>query len=119
MRNNTSAIVIGCLIGLASCATLPFRHFAPKNANSGYHLGPSPLLAYPDYMHRFLNDQHSVLYMQNHGGGGVAVGVLLGPLGVIANIKMIQAQTESDATLLKNKGFYPVFTDGWVRVRNC
>ena len=37
-------------------------------------------------------------------GGGAGLGILLGPLGALANGKLIESQTTADAALLNDKG---------------
>lgn len=44
---------------------------------------------------------NSVLYFQNFGGGGAALGLLAGPFGVMANMKMIETNTDHDLSKLK------------------
>ena len=43
-----------------------------------------------------LDDGKNVVYMQMQGGGGAGLGLALGPLGVLSNAKMIEAQTNED-----------------------
>lgn len=50
-----------------------------------------------------LDEQKHVLYFQNFGGGGAAVGALLGPLGVAANIKAIESNTTKNVDVLRGK----------------
>ncbi|WP_188564951.1 hypothetical protein [Undibacterium terreum] len=55
-----------------------------------------------------LDPQQSVVYKQNQGGGGAGLGLLLGPIGVAANMKMIETKTDEDVARLKGKlGFIP------------
>jgi hypothetical protein len=95
---------LGCVVLLAGCATAmqPYQPAQQIAATTDkYTLGTAPVP--DDYMHRFIDTKHSELYMQNQGGGGAAVGVLLGPIGVLANVAAIKKQTETDSTLLQNK----------------
>ena len=46
---------------------------------------------------------NSVLYFQNFGGGGAALGLLAGPFGVMANMKMIETNTDHDLSKLKGR----------------
>jgi len=66
-----------------------------------------PLLASADPL--FLDDEHRIGYRQDFGGGGLAVGLLLGPLGAAANAKAIQAANERESAALHGK--FP-FTPG-------
>jgi hypothetical protein len=49
------------------------------------------------HMIRPLNAENTIVYEQNFGGGGAGVGVLLGPLGVAANIAAIKGRTEKES----------------------
>jgi hypothetical protein len=76
----------------------------PELTNPLVHsVGTNPLVE-KSYGHtlRPLDDNNSILYYQNFGGGGVALG-LLGPFGVAANMAMIEKNTDSDVALLKGK----------------
>ncbi len=89
---------------LTACATAQMKPYQPAQVlarPTAYAFGPAA--AFDDHMHRFLDDRHTVLYMQNQGGGGVAVGLLLGPLGVLANVAAIKKETETDAAMLRGK----------------
>jgi hypothetical protein len=96
--------VAACLALLSGCATAslqPYQAAQQVSASSAFTIGVAPPTT--DHMHRFLDARQSELYMQNQGGGGVGVGLLLGPLGVLANVAAIKKQTEGDATLLHGK----------------
>jgi hypothetical protein len=54
-------------------------------------------------MTQHLDKDKSVLYFQNYGGGGAGLGILLGPLGVAANISMIESNTKKDVEQLRDK----------------
>jgi hypothetical protein len=43
-----------------------------------------------DRLHR------NILYFQNYGGGGAGLGLLLGPIGVAANMSMIESNTKQE-----------------------
>lgn len=49
-----------------------------------------------------LNADKNIIYYQTYGGGGLGVG-LLGPFGVMANIKMIEANTMKDVAQMTGK----------------
>lgn len=51
----------------------------------------------------------AMVYHQESGGGGVAVGVLLGPIGTAANIAMINSRTNGDMEKIGGKYDYDVF----------
>lgn len=44
-----------------------------------------------------------IRYTQNFGGGGVGLGILLGPIGVASNAAMINSNTEKDISILDGK----------------
>jgi hypothetical protein len=56
-----------------------------------------------NHMVRPLNASNSIWYEQQFGGGGVGVGLLLGPLGVAANAAAIKKRTETEAQALFGK----------------
>lgn len=96
--------VAACLALLSGCATAPLQPYQPVqqvSASSAFVIGAPPPTS--DHMHRYLDAKQSELYMQNLGGGGVGLGLLLGPLGVLANVAAIKKQTEDDAALLHGK----------------
>lgn len=91
-----------CLATLAGCVSLqPYQPAQGLGIGHAFAMGPYP--AELDHMHGFLDAGHTILYMQNQGGGGTAVGLLFGPLGVAANIAAIKKQTERDVTALQGK----------------
>lgn len=91
-----------CLAALAGCATLqPYQPAQQLGIGHDFTVGAYPVEL--DYTHGFLDAGHTVLYMQNQGGGGAAVGLLFGPLGVAANIAAIKKQTERDVAALQGK----------------
>jgi len=55
------------------------------------------------HMIRPLNASNSILYEQQFGGGGAGLGVLLGPLGVAANVAAIKKRTETESQTLFDK----------------
>jgi hypothetical protein len=62
-----------------------------------------PTEANGTHMIRPLNADNTIIYEQNFGGGGAGVGVLLGPLGVAANIAAIKGRTEKESAELFGK----------------
>ena len=52
---------------------------------------------------RNLIEGKAVLYSQEFGGAGVAGGLLLGPFGVLANVKAISSRTQADVAAMKGK----------------
>jgi hypothetical protein len=99
------SVALGVSFGLSSCAMAPVAFESAHQANDSmrYTLTSFPESYENDELRRFLDDKHSILYMQNQGGGGVAVGLLFGALGVLANAEMIKKQTTQDAEALKGK----------------
>lgn len=114
------AAAMASAAALAGCATAKLQPYQPAQQvaePSHYVLGASA--PFDDHMHRFLDDRHTVLYMQNQGGGGAAVGALFGPLGVIANVAAIKKQTEADAAALKGRlpiEVAPLLTDAIIQM---
>lgn len=89
---------------LNACATAPQMQIAPSVSPLPAHsVGPNPEVEGGfNHTSRPLDDKNSIIYAQNFGGGGVALG-LLGPFGVAANIALIAQATETDVGLLKGK----------------
>lgn len=50
-----------------------------------------------------IGSNSQIYYFQNFGGGGMGVGLLLGPIGVAANAGMIASKTNEEASFLKDK----------------
>jgi hypothetical protein len=89
---------------LSGCAThVPQMLAVPKMEGERTHvLAHSPLLDQTDHMNGSLDERRVIRYNQQFGGA-VALGVLLGPLGVAANIAAINSNTDSDIAALKGK----------------
>lgn len=51
----------------------------------------------------FLDDARSIFYRQEFGGGGLAVGLLFGPLGAGANALAVQNANEKEAEALRGR----------------
>lgn len=89
-------------MALAGCASVqPYQSMQARAVSNHYVVAAYP--GAPDYMHGFLDGERSVWYTQNQGGGGVAVGLLFGPLGVAANIAAIKKHTEADLAAFQGK----------------
>lgn len=101
IRLTLSSLVLAALVG---CGTMPpLQGARPASAQQQhYGLARSEVVAKTDHMTQHLDEGKSVVYFQNQGGGGVALG-LLGPLGVAANIKMIEGVTAGDVEKLKGR----------------
>lgn len=98
----TMAVVVAALT-LAACGTPPkFQERRVAAAEEKLSLGSSALLQRTDHMTQHLNAEKTIVYTQPFGGGGVALG-LLGPLGVAANISMIESATKADIAKLYGK----------------
>jgi len=102
---NLKAVIGTVFLSLlaTACATPQYQQVPKVDYAVSHELGKSELLQATDHMTRLLDDRQSILYFQNFGGGGAAVGVMLGPFGVAANMKMIESVTDEDAAMLKGK----------------
>lgn len=91
--------------GLVGCGTAPPLQGARPAAapEQKYGLARSEAVARTDHTTLHLNESKSIVYFQNQGGGGLALGLLLGPLGVAANVKAIEGVTTADAEKLKGR----------------
>lgn len=91
-------------IFMTGCATVEYQSPPPLTTNQITHeISKSHLLTQTNNTLKHLNPNEDILYQQNFGGGGVAVGVLLGPFGAMANAAAIESNTEDDIDLLKGK----------------
>lgn len=106
MRFLQSACLTLATAALVGCASgpIPMQGARPASAmTKSYGLGKIEAVTTTNHMQQHLDDDMSVVYFQNQGGGGVGLGLLLGPIGVLANVKMIQGVTEGDVAKLKGK----------------
>ena len=105
MRFKLTALVGVCVLALGGCVSAPRNQgpIANQRANSDLALARTAALDQTNHMTRHLDSNKNVVYFQNFGGGGAAVGVLLGPLGVAANIKAIDSTTNQDVEILQGK----------------
>lgn len=88
---------------LSGCASAPqLQQPVQFNKTQSYELYRSSLLEYTDHTLQHLNANKDILYFQTFGGS-VGVGVMFGPLGVLANVQMIESNTMADVALLKDK----------------
>lgn len=102
----SQAIYISVLAGfLTGCATAPVLQPArPAVAQSQqFALAHSDTVFKTDHITKILDSERSIIYMQNQGGGGVGLGLLLGPIGVAANANMIETKTSADVEKFKGK----------------
>ena len=104
MKTINALQAIAASIVLTACASVPPPQ-QPIRVNLGdsYEIYRAPLLDQTNHTLQHLNQNKDILYSQTYGGGGAGVGVLLGPLGVLANIKAIESNTMKDVAALKNK----------------
>lgn len=106
MRLIHSAFVAIVSTALIGCASTPPQMQAARPASAltqSYGLAKIEAVGVTNHMQQPLDSEQSVIYFQNQGGGGAGLGLLLGPVGVLANIKMIQGVTDSDVAKLKGK----------------
>lgn len=99
---------LGTLLAIASlagCGTPPTYKARPITGQSPGTFSLAHSKAVEDERHavRHLDAGKSIVYTQNFGGGGLALGLLLGPLGAAANAGMIDSNTEADAVRLRGK----------------
>lgn len=89
---------------LVRCASTPQlqKPLAAPKSNS-VELFRSPILDQTAHTLQYLNKDKDILYYQTYGGGGAGLGLLAGPFGVAANIKMIESSTMKDVGIMNNK----------------
>lgn len=98
-------VVLLAVAMAAGCATAPLPLMGAHPPAEGLRAYTLDRLtnAGASHMSGFVDADRSVAYTQSSGGGGLAVGVLFGPLGVMANVALIQRVTEQDLALLNGK----------------
>lgn len=100
---NKRLIGVACAaLLLSACATTPPKMLSAPPGN-GYAMARAPGVDVTNHMTRHLDVNKDIVYTQGAGGGGLGMGLLLGPLGVLANVKMIETRTVSDVATLNNK----------------
>lgn len=103
MKSRTALMMLVVALVFAGCATPGLLPALPDVAkNEGGVVVRSTLLDRTDHMTKHLDKEKNIVYFQNFGGGGVALG-LLGPLGVAANMKMIENNTDNDVRTIRDK----------------
>jgi hypothetical protein len=89
---------------LTACATTPPPQMPARTAiDAPYVVTRSELLDETSYMVMHLDDDRRIVYFQSSGGGGLAVGLLFGALGAVANMAMIESNTKADVARLKDR----------------
>ncbi len=98
-----------CLLALlaltAGCVTPPPMQAPLPVAKPGasFALGRVKELDTTGHVQQHLDAKKNIVYFQNFGGGGAGLGIALGPLGVAANISMIEANTKEDVEKLRDR----------------
>ncbi|WGO97154.1 hypothetical protein QFX18_14005 [Saccharophagus degradans] len=87
---------------LGACASLPQQHIPELGASKAASLTRVAALDQTNHMVQHLDSSGNIVYIQSFGGGGVGLG-LMGPLGVAANVKMIESKTNGEVAQLKGK----------------
>lgn len=95
------ALTGAALVGCASPPPLPAAR--ARSAADTHGLAGAEVVKRTDHTTRHLNEEKSIVYSQNFGGGGAGLGLLLGPIGVAANISMIESATKADAAKMFGK----------------
>jgi hypothetical protein len=105
-------LFISCVLLLTGCSTAPYFQTPAPTLNAeqalNYKLFENPHIKTESHVQVHLDEAKDITYVQNFGGGGVALGVALGPIGVLANVGMIQAETDGDVEKLYGKLPLPV-----------
>ncbi|MET1080713.1 MAG: hypothetical protein ABWY06_22105 [Pseudomonas sp.] len=95
-----SMLLSGCV------AKLPYPEAPPTVRNGMITYSIRPDIQHEEAILSRSKTIHSsapIYYYQNFGGGGVAVGLMFGPMGVLGNMAMIDANTRNDAEALAGK----------------
>ena len=97
-----SVFFIVCLITLSACSAVKIQEPLPDDG-TGYQVGYAEVLGRTSNIIQHVNTSGTILYQQTKGGGGVAVGLLAGPIGTAANAALINKQTKKDVAIIKDK----------------
>lgn len=85
------------ILALAGCVAAPPPQELPAiPANADHALGRHEALDMTSHMQGHLDERREIVYLQSQGGGGAALGLALGPLGVMANAQAIKETTRAD-----------------------
>lgn len=105
MRNAYLMLAGLCIAVLTGCAGAPPLQKQRPQAASSQTLGlaKSESVLQTNHLIQHLDEEKSIVYFQNQGGGGLGLGLLLGPIGVAANAAMIEGVTKADVERLKGK----------------
>ena len=106
MLSYRKLLLIITFASLAGCASAPpsmqKATLSPTSQDKKLAYTKPNLTSQLNHLQKGINDENTLLYFQNQGGGGLALG-LMGPFGVLANMKMIEANTDKDLAQLKGK----------------
>lgn len=102
--------IVAVLVGfLGACATPEIQSPPPNPSSAQHSLGRIAALDQTNHMTGHLNDERTILFFQNFGGGGAGLGILAGPFGVMANVSMIEEVTKQEMAKLSGRlGLDPV-----------
>ncbi|MEN6621885.1 MAG: hypothetical protein ABFD50_10085 [Smithella sp.] len=97
MKSIRVTFLVIAVTSLLGCVTAPSLQSARpvQSQNQKYGLAKSNIADTSNHVTRYLNTEQSIVYLQNQGGSD-GLG-LLGPFGVLAHIKMIEAVTIHNA----------------------
>ncbi len=102
-RREFSVIVTALALTACSAPVPKFQSAVPDAGKSTYAMASAPALATTSSTIQHLDNDKTIVYQQNYGGGGAGLGLLLGPIGVAANASMIESMTKSDAEKMREK----------------
>lgn len=89
---------------LGACVSAPkLQKPLPSVQSNSIELYRSHILDQTAHTLQHLNKEKDILYYQTYGGAGAGLGLLAGPFGVAANIKMIESNTMKDVGVMGNK----------------
>lgn len=91
------------IAALAGCAAPPLPAARVRNSTDSHGLAVADSVKQTSNTIQHLNAEKTIVYTQNFGGGGVGLGLLLGPIGAAANASMIETVTKDEAAKLFGK----------------
>ena len=97
-------IICACVSTQVFAKQPPLLNTPPLSSDAAFVIGTySEHESAANHMVRPLNASNSIVYEQQFGGGGVGLGLMLGPLGVAANVAAIKKRTETESQTLFDK----------------
>jgi hypothetical protein len=101
----SGSLLAAFMLGACATGAPPTPQSAPPKtlSSAGFTVARTALVDETNHMQKHVDRAKQIVYFQNFGGGGAGLGVLLGPIGVAANISMIDGVTQKDVDQIKDR----------------